>query len=158
MKKRGFLMTAAAIAMGSLLAVTAQADSGSTTIWLKKNSSYIMTVPATTTVLNYGETSLVNGLNVSGSIDASKSVVVTVDSGTDGFKFVHESRSDKNIPYVLKFGADAYPTDGLNFTADEIEVSGGETKDLSVSVTQENWAAAPAGNYSDVVTFTAEIQ
>lgn len=151
-------LLAAGMVAGSVMTTPAKADSGQTQLLLTKNSYYTMTVPATTTVTNYGDTALVNGLNVTGSIGAAEAVVVTVDSGADGFQFVHQTKADKTIPYTLKNGNDAYPTAGLSFTADEIGKDGGETKALSASVTQADWNAAPSGNYSDMVTFTAELK
>lgn len=148
MKKMTSVLVAATVVMLScLLPVSAgtlspSETSGSMVISAERTEAIEVAYPADVDI-PYGT----EGEYAIGEISATqmvtaydKKVTVAVASQND-YALVSDGGS---IPYTLS-GADA-----IEFT----EVNDTSVFPLTVSVTQADWEAAPAGDYSDVLTFT----
>lgn len=148
MKKMISVLAAATVVMLScLLPVTAgtlspSETSGTMVINTERTEAIEVAYPADV-VIPYGT----EGEYAIGEISATqmviaydKKVTISVASEND-CAFVSDGG---NIPYTLS-GADA-----VEFT----EVNDTSVFPLAVTVAQEDWEAAPAGDYSDVLTFT----
>lgn len=141
-----------AILAGNITAYAAGGTTTTVTVNVPVKTDYTMTIPANTTVDNYGWTELSNGLEISGTLAEGDAVLVTITSQNDK-NFINTTDNTKKIPYELR----AYET--LNDSVDKIEVQGdllNQQLPLGVLVSQDDWNAVPGGTYSDILTFTAK--
>ncbi|MBQ8942675.1 MAG: hypothetical protein IJ062_12640 [Firmicutes bacterium] len=140
------------------------ADGNQTTVKLtvaeKYDTDYVMTIPADLTVENKGFNAL-SGLKVehkSGletTFNPNSKVTVSATS-TNGWQLKAEG-IDSGIGYTLKSAADdTDATTSWEFAAEDVNTDGGKTKALGVDVA--NYDNADAGEYTDTITFTAEVE
>ncbi len=155
MKKIKITGLAACTAIAAILAgnITAYAEGASTTITanIPEKTEYTMTIPAATSVTDYGWTELKDGLTISGTLANGYEIQVLISS-KNGSKFVNIDNK-KEIAYTLK-----HSQTSVN-ALDSIIVQRknlGTSISLGVDVSQDDWNAVPGGEYSDVLTFTAQ--
>lgn len=145
MKKTLVLILAIALAF----AMTASAYADDVTITTSVDETYLMTIPASTTTLVWGITTAQTfgtvGLT-SARLMPNHQVTITL-SGNDGL--VNTLEEGSIIDYSVMDG-------GNVFTAGDYTSADANT-DLTILVASAEWNAAPAGTYSDIVTFTASI-
>ncbi|MBR1442160.1 MAG: hypothetical protein IJ583_01345 [Firmicutes bacterium] len=115
-------------------------------------ADYTMTIPANTNIDNFGFTELADGLTISGTLPKKSYVEVSLKSDND-FKLTEKEDNTKSIAYAV-YESEREEADKFTFEANEL----GTKKDVKVYVTQEDWNAVPPGEYSDVITFTAETK
>ena len=145
----GGMLAAALLVCG----IPAYAQSASTTITatIQDPTKYTLVIPASTSVTNFGWTTLASNLKVTGTLGVGKYVEVGITS-ENGFKFVN-SENGKSVAYMLKQAeSDQSETSKVNFTSSDLGDTG---KQLGVFVEQKAWNAVPGGSYSDVLTFEA---
>ena len=108
--------------------------------------NFTVSIPADTTVeFNALSTDFGSVELESARLEPNKAVQVTV---TSDFDLNNSVDSEAVIPYSLKAGNDTVYADyAATFTVT------GEKVDLTISITQGNWDAAAAGDYSDTVIF-----
>ena len=158
MKKsmKGAVIFSAAVAMlvGSI-SVYAEGNSTTITVNVEDKSTYELVIPAATTVSDYGWTELASNLKVKGKLSAHKVVDVTFSSANE-YNFVNADKT-KSMAYSLKQTSDGSAVEKISFATADVTETGGDGKTLGVYVTQDAWNAVPGGTYTDVVTFTAEL-
>lgn len=135
-----------ALALALPLSVTAFADEAVVTTSIA--SIYLVTIPKDVTV-EFSETSTDFGsiaLTVA-KLDPGYAVQVTVESGGE---LVNQADESKTIPYTIN-DAEGVFTSGQYWAA-------GDSTPLTIGITQEDWDAAYAGEYSDTVTFTISYE
>ncbi|MBR1445092.1 MAG: hypothetical protein IJ583_16355 [Firmicutes bacterium] len=115
-------------------------------------NEYTMTIPANTDISSFGYTALADGLKVSGTVSKKAYVEVSVNSQND-FKLVEKDDNTKSIAYSVQ-KSETEKVDKFTFDKDDFDTA----KEIGVYVTQDDWNAAPAGEYSDVLTFTAQTK
>ena len=140
------------------------ADNNQTTVTLtvaeRYDTDYVMTIPAEVNVAGAGFTAFDGGIKVSHNsektttFDPNSKVTVSATS-TNGWQLKAEG-VDSGIGYTLKSAADdTDATTSWEFTGDKI-TNDGETKAVGVDV--ENYDDATPGEYTDTITFTAEVE
>ena len=108
--------------------------------------AYIVTIPADTTVkFNDTETDFGAVELTKAQLEPNKVVKVTL---TTDNKMENAADSEKVLPYAILNGEDEY-------TSAEYTTVGDKTE-LTISITEDDWNAAYAGEYSDTVTFDIE--
>lgn len=81
-------------------------------------------------------------------IEPDKQIRVALDaSGT----LKNKTDETKTLPYTVT------DSEGNTFTSGTYTAKGNKTE-LKINITQENWNAAYAGEYSDTVTFTVSYE
>ena len=140
------------------------ADVNRTTVKLtvaeKYDTDYVMTIPADLTVESKGFNAL-SGLKVehkSGletTFNPNSKVTVSATS-TNGWQLKAEG-IDSGIGYTLKSAADdTDATTSWEFTGDEI-TNDGTPKAVGVEIDADDYDDAAPGDYTDTITFTAEV-
>ena len=137
------------IATLTLTVVAANTTGGEADITTSIAPSYLVTIPANTTVVfNATETAFGKIEVEAAQIHPDKCIKVTLD--TDN-KLENSIDSTKVIPYAIKDSTGAEFTSATYLTA-------GEKTELSIHITTADWNAAYAGEYSDTVTFTVSYE
>ena len=108
--------------------------------------TFTVSIPADTTVaFNALSTEFGSVTLESARLAPNKAVQVTV---TSDYNLNNSVDNTAVIPYSLKAGNDTLDADyAAAFT------TAGEKVDLTINITQADWDAASAGDYSDTVTF-----
>ena len=106
--------------------------------------TYTVSIPADTTVtFNTLTTSFGSVKLESAQIEPYAFVYVSLNaSGT----LKNQADTSKTIAYTIQYGGNAFT--GTSLT------KAGQSKPLTINITQDAWNAAYAGSYSDTVTFT----
>ena len=160
------------LAMVSALApMSVFAETKDTDVSLTKEATddalYYVTIPQTLEVENSGWNALGTGIKVEkapkeGStteylpFTSSKKVTVTADSA-NSWKLT-STESTKTVGYTLKSAStDTAAVTTWDFTADEITQEG-TTKTAGIDVNADDYDAAPAGTYTDKITFTISVE
>ena len=143
------VMAIALMASLSVTAFAANTTGGEADITTSIAPTYTVTIPANTTVdFNATETAF-GAIEVAASqIHPDKQIRVTLT--TDG-ELNNTIDTTKVIPYVIKDAAGAAFTTGTYLTE-------GDKTVLSIHITEEDWNAAYAGDYTDTVTFTVSYE
>ena len=127
------------------------------------SSDYALIIPDSCTIKNSGWNEITEGITAKVSGDNVKfdsGYKLTVTAATDS-TLSAEGTTD-TIGYTLKAASDASATTAWEFSADELNASDdtgaitGTTKTLGVQV--EDYSTKTNGDYSDTITFTAEVQ
>lgn len=151
-------MMSAALAAAMMMAVPVGATAtgpqrGSTTVTANVASSFVLSIPASTTI-NYGveRTKMSGSLKVTGNVDTNEQVTVAVETSP-----LHNQTHNENIIYTVtasETGEDAFTGDA--WTETELR---DETKEipLYVLISGDAWDQAKAGDYEGTVTFTAQL-
>ena len=116
-----------------------------------KDASYTITIPAKLTVANPGWNATA-GVTASGEIAEGTKLTVTATSENSW----NLKSGDNAVGYYLATAEGGAKTTAWEFTVDELAAENGTTKDMGAVV--EEYVNAPAGDYADTVTFTAEIR
>ena len=128
------------------------------------DEAYVLTVPADLTLSGSGWNSIGNvnvahdSTQTTTTFDTSKKVVVTASSQNSGL--TNTTDSSKKISYTFKTSeseaGDGSSTLTLDFSASEINTSGGTNKSFGIVVADTS--TATNGTYEDYITYTAEVQ
>ena len=121
------------------------------------DEAYILTVPADFTITQSGWNSVGN-INIkhdpsvtATTFNPAKKVVVTVASQNGGLR-----NGNNVIAYTIKTTAsDTEAVNTFEFSADEINNSGGTNKAIGVDVA--DYSSMPEGDYEDYITYTAQV-
>lgn len=127
---------------------------------LSIKSSYILTIPASMNQLTSGE-NYIGVVNVRGRITEDEVISIKLYSQNAGSKNVSSSfllcDSDE-LSYTLN-------KKQMSFTQEEIMAVDkgtgalrGTDKDVTITIAQADWDAAPAGTYQDTLTFVAMLK
>lgn len=160
------------LAMVSALApMSVFAETKDTDVTLTKaptdDALYYVTIPPTLTVENSGWNALGTGIKVEkapkeGStteyLDFTPSKKVTVSAASTNSWKLTSTESAKTVGYTLKSAsADAAAVTTWDFLANEI-TQDGTTKTAGIDVNADDYDAAPAGTYTDKITFTIAVE
>lgn len=80
---------------------------------------------------------------IQAQIDPDKQIEVSITSGE---ALINQTDNTKTLPYTIEDGSGEF-----TFAAYLAE---GDKTDLTINITEDDWNAAYAGDYSDTVTFT----
>ncbi len=123
------------------------------------DEAYTLTIPEALTITQEGWNSIgymtasYGGTN--DGFDPDKKLVVTAAS-TTGFNLTADGISD-TIDYTIKTNeSDTEATTTFEFTAEEINTSGGTSKGIGVSV--GSFTGKSSATYTDTITYTVEVQ
>lgn len=152
MKKTAAILSAAVIAAAaSATVIAAEPKKSDVTISASIEPAYIVSIPANTSVAFSDTTTDFGSICLdSARLEPDKTVKVTITS--DG-ELNNSADNNTVIPYSLT---------ASNGSTEEKVVSGysvmlknaGDKIDLTINITKNDWNAAAAGNYSDIVNFT----
>ena len=149
LKKLASLALAGALTLGLLPAISSPA------LAAEGDTSYTLTIPSTLTVANKGWNAT-DGISATGTLDSGKKLTVTATS-TNSWALKDGGNS---VGYNLAAATGTYSSTATpaswEFSADELNASGGTTKDMGIIV--EDYTGKPGGNYTDTVTFTASVE
>ena len=150
MKKLFAIILAVALVMSlSVTAFAANTTGGDAVITTSINPTYTVTIPANVNVVfNATETDFGAIEVIASQIHPDKCIKVVLT--TDG-ELNNAIDNTKVIPYVIKDAS------GKAFTSGTYLTEGDKTV-LSIHITAEDWNAAYAGSYSDIVTFTVSYE
>lgn len=112
---------------------------------------YTITIPAKLDVANSGWNET-DGISASGAIAEGKKLTVTATSENDW----NLKNGENTITYYLAAAEGGAATTAWEFTDEELAAENGTTKPMGAVV--EEYINKPAGDYSDTVTFTAEVK
>lgn len=145
--------TAIALTAGLSMATTfpAWADSGSMRLDAEIASSYMLTVPARTTIAYGSATTPVRGLAVTGNIGVDEHV--RVNATTSG---VLTGEHDARLSFSLVADDDDAAFTGASWDASAAD--DGKEASFAVHIAHEAWKAADAGEYRGSVAFTATLE
>ena len=140
---------------------TPEPKQGEVVITTEIAPTYIVTIPADTTVAfndlttDFGEVELTQA-----RLDPGKQVVVTVD--TDG-ELNNAADAEKVIPYMVtaQYATGAEDEVYVPFNVkgnDLIFDTAGQAFAMEIQITEDDWNAAYAGSYSDTVTFNVSYE
>lgn len=154
MRKRFFMGISCVLL---LTATTLPVSAEETPIRATVESSYELTIPASTDI-KYGITSTeLNGIvTVEGNVLPNQ--IVSVSAVTEA---LHNDDQNTDLPYTLVYSGTTqkFSSDTWNETQLREKLNGGEGKtvNLNVNITEDDWKKAEAGTYSGNIIFTAEL-
>ena len=127
----------------------------SLTAYAADNSTdYVLTIPATLDVQQAGWNAtdgLAAQVKSGDTFSATKKLSVTASSSNNWTL----KSGDNSVGYTLTTASGGSQTTTWEFSADELNASGGTTKAMGIVV--EDYSNKPAGAYQDTVTFTASL-
>lgn len=127
----------------------------SMTAYAEDNSTdYVLTIPATLDVQQAGWNAtdgLAAQVKSGDTFSATKKLSVTASSANNWAL----RSGDNSVGYTLSIESGGSLTTTWEFSADELNTSGGTTKAMGILV--EDYSDKPAGIYQDTVTFTASL-
>ena len=140
-----------AVAGGLLLVlgIAQSVSAGTTTVTYHVDPSYMVLVPANTTIpfneesVNYGKIRIEEA-----QIEEGKCIQVELISDK---KLKNQSGKEGEIPYEILADTTAF-TKARYTTALQTAFAGEETV-LGITIDRESWKKAPSGSYADTVTF-----
>ena len=143
------LFTTGVMVLGMMpgMSQTAQAADNST--------DYVLTIPATLDVQSVGWNAtdgLAAQVKSGDTFSATKKLSVTASSSNNWTL----KSGDNSVGYTLTTASGGSQTTTWEFSADELNASGGATKAMGIVV--EDYSSKPAGTYQDTVTFTAKVE
>lgn len=118
------------------------------------STDYVLTIPATLDVQQAGWNAtdgLAAQVKSGDTFSASKKLSVTASSANNWTL----KSGDNSVGYTLTTASGGSLTTTWEFSADELNASGGTTKAMGIVV--EDYSDKPAGAYQDTVTFTASL-
>ena len=122
-------------------------ESQNTNLTLSIAPTYTISIPADANI-NFNETSTplgtVNATNI--KIEPNKNVVVSAVAG----ELKNQKDTNKTLKYKLMNGKEEFSSISLNNTE--------EKADLSVTIEEEDWNKAYAGDYKGIITFTISYE
>lgn len=173
-------------AFATAMPVMAEGNTTQVTLTVAPKNTYTMTVPATTTLdLSGSVTALQNGVTISSDNDMADGYAVNVTASSENdWKLKSSSGTNTNtIGYTLysdsagtvemdgKGTTRGYKLDiydgtstisttaakGLWFTAEDANHADGTVKNVYAKVNTDDIEKAASGDYTDTITFTAEV-
>ena len=127
----------------------------SLTAYAADNSTdYVLTIPATLDVQQAGWNAtdgLAAQVKSGDTFSATKKLSVTASSSNNWTL----KSGDNSVGYTLTTASGGSQTTTWEFSADELNASGGTNKTMGIVV--EDYSDKPAGAYQDTVTFTASL-
>ncbi len=164
MIKNKFLALAMAAAMTLATAVPAFAEqSGTTTVSLTieaPSNTYTLTVPANTELNSDGTAKqLTGGIKITeGALQDGKKITVTAESENKWEMVAADAAVKTKIGYGLYANStDNTTTTSWDFSQTDANAESGTTKNVYAKANTTDVNAAKAGEYSDVITFTAAL-
>lgn len=158
-KKAAVLALSAALVMAAGIPVYASEgdDTGtqesSINLTMSKESDYMMTIPKTTTSIQFGTVDTVIGdLYVTGDIGTKQQVAVTVDK-TD---FTDVKDEENSFPFALQSGGADFEEAVWNW--EQVRADTPAAYPLTVHIPSSMWGDVVAGDYAATLTFYAELQ
>ena len=127
---------------------------------IASGSTYTVTIPDTLAVKNPGWNAIDGGISASGALDNGAQLVISVSSD-NGFKFVNQSDNTATVPYVFAESGDsttAYTSGMANKTEWTFTTLTETAQSQGAGIVIDDYSNAKGGTYSEVVTFTAEVQ
>ena len=118
------------------------------------STDYVLTIPATLDVQQAGWNAtdgLAAQVKSGDTFSATKKLSVTASSANNWTL----KSGDNSVGYTLTTASGGSLTTTWEFSADELNASGGTTKAMGIVV--EDYSDKPAGAYQDTVTFTASL-
>ena len=143
------VLTLTLLASLSVTILAANTSGGEADITTSIEPTYTVTIPADVNVQFNATKTAFGSIEVEAAqIHPDKCIVVTI--GTDG-KLENSIDNTKVIPYAIK---DSYDNDftGASYLTE------GDFTELFIHITENDWNAAYAGDYSDTVTFTVSYE
>ncbi len=140
---------------------TPEPKQGQAVITTEIDPTYIVTIPADTTVAFNDLTTDFGSVELTQArLDPGKQVVVTVD--TDG-ELNNEADAEKVIPYMVTAqyatGAEGEVYVPFNVKGNDLIFdTAGQAFAMEIQITEDDWNAAYAGSYSDTVTFNVSYE
>ena len=119
------------------------------------STDYVLTIPATLDVQQAGWNAtdgLAARVKSGDTFSATKKLSVTASSANNWAL----KSGDDSVGYTLTTASGGSQTATWEFSADELNASGGTTKAMGIVV--EDYSDKPAGTYTDTVTFTASVE
>lgn len=152
--KKTKIMSAIAV-LAATIPMTVSAAPQTTDINATVKSTYVLTIPAATSII-YGQesTDLKGSLKVSGNVDTNEKVKVSVATTP-----LHNDSHNEDIVYTLNNGNVVFQ--GAEWSEAELrsgQTGSGKEIQLSVGITKAAWEAAKAGEYKGAITFTATLE
>lgn len=151
MKKFAIGITALLMAAAAVTPVAAAEDKRDAVITTEIAPAYIVTIPSDLQVpfnsvnTDFGAVELTQA-----QLEPNKCVKVTLE--TDGL-LENQADTTKTLPYAINQGKSDNVGDAFTTAS---YLAAGDKTDLTVTITQEDWNKAYAGQYSDTVTFNIE--
>ena len=118
------------------------------------STDYVLTIPATLDVQQAGWNAtdgLAAQVKSGDTFSATKKLSVTASSSNNWTL----KSGDNSVGYTLTTASGGSQTTTWEFSADELNSSGGTNKPMGIIV--EDYSDKPAGTYQDTVTFTASL-
>ena len=145
------------LALGLALALSIPAfaenpTEGKTTITTKIEETYTITIPADTAIAFDAESTAIGDIGLAtANLAPGHQVTFTAAALSDAGVGALTNSADAavKLPYTLKIDGAASNT--VSFTT-------AATKPMTADITKAAWAAAPAGEYSDTITFTVTYE
>lgn len=149
------VFTVLALAAGMMMPLNAEET---TTLTAKVDSTYTLTIPASTDI-TYGTayTDLNGVLKVTGNVEPTQSVKVT--SKTNPFKNTQNEAA--SLSFKLMCGDSEFSSAAWDETQLRNGLAGtgkGQEFQLSVAIDEKVWNHAKTGVYEGTITFTAELK
>lgn len=152
MKKKylASLVLAIALSVLSLPVSAAGITSQTTTLTTTIDSSYTMSIPMNQTISLNTITTEIGAVAVTGNLKTDEEVAVTIE------KTAFTTENTGTIPYRLLSEGNAVAS--LTWSEAEARNDAPKSYPLTVTIDEEQWRQARAGDYTATITFTAEIQ
>lgn len=160
MKK--LLIILLALALTSCVSASANLDpsnkSGDVTITATVNVGYVVTIPSDTS-LTFGDLSTdIGDIAVTDLVLAPNTqLTVTISGVTSAGAGTLTTSASGTIPFILKIGATASTTAANATATNTTSFTANGTKPVYIDIAQAAWDAAPAGSYSDTITFAVSV-
>ena len=119
-----------------------------------KDASYTITIPATLTVENAGWNATA-GVTAKGEIAEGTRLTVTATSA-NGWKLKKDETN--TVDYHLATEEGGEQVTAWSFTMDELLANAGNGTNKPMGAVVADYVNAPEGDYTDTVTFTAEVK
>lgn len=119
------------------------------------STDYVLTIPATLDVQQAGWNAtdgLAAQVKSGDTFSATKKLSVTASSSNNWTL----KSGDNSVGYTLTTASGGSQTTTWEFSADELNASGGTNKPMGIIV--EDYSDKPAGTYQDTVIFTASVE
>ena len=143
------VLTFALLASLSVTAFAANTTGGEADITTSIDPTYTVTIPADVNVaFNATETAFGTIEVTASQIHPDKCIKVALATDKELNNAIDNT---KVIPYAIK------DSEGAEFTSATYLTEGDKTE-LSIHITADDWNAAYAGDYSDIVTFTVSYE
>ena len=145
MRKFTAVLLSTMFVLGSFTSVMAQdSDTKQTTISVSVDPTYMVTIPANTTIKSGEQSSSLGKITIENvRLEPDKNVNVSVDASG---KLKNTKDTSKTIPYKLMIGDKEFKSASYTENSDNTM--------LTLLIDKSNWDKAYAGTYTDTLVFT----